>query len=508
MNSLRSNILVVVVVAISCALWVGTEAYAQCSDPLINQAYRNVFNRPPDPGAPINGMRPAQITSTSGECNPNIYGGGSYTGNLSKLMTWVMASHVCQDPWIAEVFATELPGGQRLINNHNPTQLENGRPYSTMGQCNRSNYGSWRNFQELAANIQNFFSPRSRGRYPQGSPERAQLIRDAYQKGFGRAPSAAEFNYWENGVSDNDPRIQDEDALFKDMKAYVVNNPSALTSLIESSWQTAFGQPLSPNSREVAGLRPTVLQYKLLYQYPNGGLVALLQNNRSNPARIMQFPAQPAAPAPAPVPVTQVRPTTGPLLNPNVTPRPGMTPPLAATNPSSIISHNGSAIVASGGGNVVAAGGGNVVATGGGNVVAAGGGNLVSTGGGNYHTLSVDGSSRPPATDRSALIRTSYERALGREPSASELAYWNSVPANDARISSIEALIQNHRNYLRTNAAERQAMINRSYLAVFHRPVDAGSLRYWDGQVAASGATHEQLVAQHQRFKAQNPNYR
>jgi hypothetical protein len=148
--------------AVLACCFTADTACAQCSDWLINQAYQNAYHRPPDPAAPMNGMRPTPITSTSGECNPNIYGGGSYAGNLSKLVVWVMAAHVCQDPWVAEVYATEIPGGQRFINNHNPTQVENGRPFSTAGQCNRTNYGSWRNFQELVANVTKSLASRSR----------------------------------------------------------------------------------------------------------------------------------------------------------------------------------------------------------------------------------------------------------------------------------------------------------------------------------------------------------
>ncbi len=143
-------------VLFSCGCFVEIDGYGQCSDPMINQAYRNIFRRPPDPSAPVNGMRPGRVSPVTGECNPAIYGGGTYGRNLNKLMIWIRAWRVCQDPWIAEVYATELPGGPHLINNHNSTLLENGRPFSVAGQCNRTNYGVWGNFPELVANVKNY----------------------------------------------------------------------------------------------------------------------------------------------------------------------------------------------------------------------------------------------------------------------------------------------------------------------------------------------------------------
>lgn len=219
---------------------------------------------------------------------------------------------------------------------------------------------------------------------------------------------------------------------------------------------------------------------------------------------------------------------------------------VAISRPEGIVlGINAGRLVASGGGNLVASGGGNfvpaatLVASGGGNIIAAGAGNIIAAGAGNFYGVKAVGDtvvqfpgkwvklgSNSPATasqpayrpstpsysaprvDRSAMIRSSYERALGREPSAGELSYWNGVPVNDPRVASVDSMIQNHRGYLRSNAGERQAMINQSYMAVFHRYTNAGEMRYWDQQVASTGVTYEQLVAMHQRYKAQNPNFR
>ncbi|MDD5544006.1 MAG: hypothetical protein PHX83_12605 [Acidobacteriia bacterium] len=226
---------------------------------------------------------------------------------------------------------------------------------------------------------------------------------------------------------------------------------------------------------------------------------------------------------------------------------------IAVKNPSGVLfGIDGGYVVAQGGGNVVAQGGGNIVAAsnvvaqGGGNVVAQGGGNVVAQGGGNFRGVQSTGTTvvqfpgkwvqtgpntpapapqqpyrpitppvqqpyrpiTPPVANRSGMITTSYERAFGRAPSPAELAYWNGLPASDSRVANINNLLASHQTYLRSNAAERQGTISRSYMAVFRRNPNSGEMRYWDQQVASTGATYEQLVSLNQQYKAQHPNFR
>jgi hypothetical protein len=202
---------------------------------------------------------------------------------------------------------------------------------------------------------------------------------------------------------------------------------------------------------------------------------------------------------------------------------------------------NAGHIIASGGGNIIASGGGNfvpaatIIASGGGNIIASGGGNIIASGGGNFYGVKAVGDTvvqlpgkwvkmgssnptpapqqpnnpyNPPATNRSAMVQTSYQRAFGRAPSSAELAYWNGLPASDSRVGNINTLIQSHQAYLRSNQPERQATINRSYMTVFRRNTNSGEMQYWDQQVASTGATYEQLVGLHQQYKAQHPNFR
>ncbi|MDD5544008.1 MAG: hypothetical protein PHX83_12615 [Acidobacteriia bacterium] len=206
-----------------------------------------------------------------------------------------------------------------------------------------------------------------------------------------------------------------------------------------------------------------------------------------------------------------------------------------------VVGQGGSSIVASGAGNIVAAsqivasGAGNIVASGAGNIVASGAGNIVASGAGNFYGVKALGDTvvqfpgkwvklgssnpapapqrpnnpySPPATNRASMIRLSYKRAFGRDPSGPELNYWNGLPASDSRVANLDSLVASHRAYLRSNASERQAMIARSYMFVFRRNPTSGELRYWDQQVAASGTLYDELVGMNARYKAQNPSFR
>lgn len=117
-------------------------ASAQCNNQVINWAFQTTFGR----------------AASATECNLNRFAGGAY-GDYNRLLNYVRASVVCQDPWIAEAF---YDLGYQL-NGHSPLQMESRGAYSTMGQCNSTNYlgarGGWSSYAELKSNITRYFSP-------------------------------------------------------------------------------------------------------------------------------------------------------------------------------------------------------------------------------------------------------------------------------------------------------------------------------------------------------------
>lgn len=105
-----------------------TLAHAQtgsCKDPWINKAFNDNFHRAP------NG------SGTSGECDIQRYGAGSWT-NYQDLSNRVQASTWCSDPWIGQIY--------RNLYNRRPNAAE----------CNVANYGGgrWSSYMDLAALIQ------------------------------------------------------------------------------------------------------------------------------------------------------------------------------------------------------------------------------------------------------------------------------------------------------------------------------------------------------------------
>ncbi|MES2392811.1 MAG: hypothetical protein V4555_14290 [Acidobacteriota bacterium] len=100
-------------------------SHAQCSNANINQAFSSVLHRAP------------RGSGNSGECNPNNYGGGSWSGQ-ADLMKRVGAASYCSDPWIGQVYY--------YTYNRYPSNAEcNGQLY---------NRGQWSSYMDLASKVQ------------------------------------------------------------------------------------------------------------------------------------------------------------------------------------------------------------------------------------------------------------------------------------------------------------------------------------------------------------------
>ncbi|HWI61164.1 MAG TPA: hypothetical protein VNT75_04990 [Symbiobacteriaceae bacterium] len=98
-------------------------------------------------------------------------------------------------------------------------------------------------------------------------------------------------------------------------------------------------------------------------------------------------------------------------------------------------------------------------------------------------------------TARTNAIVDSYLKSFGRRPSNEELAYWSSLPSNDSRVQSLQTLIQNHRAWLRSNAAEREATVGRAFQSIYGHGVSS-SQQSWQKaalSLAGQGSTYEEL---------------
>ncbi|RYY70160.1 MAG: hypothetical protein EOO13_07455 [Chitinophagaceae bacterium] len=100
------------------------------------------------------------------------------------------------------------------------------------------------------------------------------------------------------------------------------------------------------------------------------------------------------------------------------------------------------------------------------------------------------------ASEREQTIRRSYMDAFGWQPSADELKYWSTQGKTYAE------LLQNHvQNWLNVYPDKKSQVIKQSYYKVFGRTATADELKYWMGQATCSYA---QYVALHSTWKLNN----
>jgi hypothetical protein len=93
------------------------------------------------------------------------------------------------------------------------------------------------------------------------------------------------------------------------------------------------------------------------------------------------------------------------------------------------------------------------------------------------------------AQTKDEVINSSYFVAFGRFATSAELSYWRQNVGN----STIPQMVNNHRNYIKSNQYEREQTVKRSYMDAFGWQPSADELRYWSGQ----NRTYGELMTNH-----------
>jgi hypothetical protein len=377
-------------------------AAAQCSNATINAGLAAAFGSANVASytARIKTGQPyaAQI------CDVNRYAGGAFT--TANIANYAKASLVCQDPWIAQAF---LDLGQQL-NGHSPVQTES-TLFSTLGDCNTSNYGSWGSYAALRVNVQNHFAPNMAN-----SPGMAQITGPA-----SFSASATPTVTWALTTSPTGTLCA-----------------SGIRMLVNGTTAVPF-----------SGVVPiTAQQAPLAMRFTSAGAITLtLWDNCTGKQVSNVFTATITAPSVTSL-VTMTAPTTASAVaamvglnasgaivngagaaisgggfyflsgsgssivasgagNYQVSLAGRSFTVTASSSPNGILVDNsgnpvrivasgagnfqlqaGGSIVASGAGNIILNGGGNIVASGAGNIILNGGGNIVASGAGNFQVVS------------------------------------------------------------------------------------------------------------------------
>lgn len=93
------------------------------------------------------------------------------------------------------------------------------------------------------------------------------------------------------------------------------------------------------------------------------------------------------------------------------------------------------------------------------------------------------------AQSKDEVIHGSYIVAFGRAATSSELQYWRQNVGN----RSIQQMVDNHRNFIKSNQYEREQAVKRSYMDAFGWQPSADELKYWAGQ----NKTYGELMTNH-----------
>jgi hypothetical protein len=103
---------------------------------------------------------------------------------------------------------------------------------------------------------------------------------------------------------------------------------------------------------------------------------------------------------------------------------------------------------------------------------------------------------RQSKAEREAVIQRSYLDGMGRSAQSGEVQYWSKFN------QTYGEMLTNHVNYLRGNLGEKDKVIQASYGRVFGRGPQAGELTFWRQQ----NHTYLQLIAMHESWKRRYPN--
>ena len=98
---------------------------------------------------------------------------------------------------------------------------------------------------------------------------------------------------------------------------------------------------------------------------------------------------------------------------------------------------------------------------------------------------------RTPKFDVCSQTVQTYQAAFGRTPSASEITYW--VGRN---IMNYDQLISMHRQFIRSDAGEREATVRRAYQAAKGTQPGSQEVAGWSALAQQNGTTYAELVNQ------------
>lgn len=93
------------------------------------------------------------------------------------------------------------------------------------------------------------------------------------------------------------------------------------------------------------------------------------------------------------------------------------------------------------------------------------------------------------AQTKDEVIHGSYFVAFGRFANVRELAYWRQNVGN----RTIQQMVANHKDYIKTNQYDREQTIKRSYMDAFGWQPSSDELKYWSGQ----NKTYAELITNH-----------
>ena len=103
--------------------------------------------------------------------------------------------------------------------------------------------------------------------------------------------------------------------------------------------------------------------------------------------------------------------------------------------------------------------------------------------------LTLSFSTSVNAQSKDEIINASYFVAFGRYASSGELNYWRQNVGN----RNIPQMVENHRNYLKSNRYEKEKVVKNSYMDAFGWQPSADELRYWSSQ----NRTYAELMKNH-----------
>jgi hypothetical protein len=103
--------------------------------------------------------------------------------------------------------------------------------------------------------------------------------------------------------------------------------------------------------------------------------------------------------------------------------------------------------------------------------------------------LLVTGSAQLQAQSKNEVINGSYFVAFGRFANSGEMQYWKQNVGN----RTIQQMVSNHKDYIKTNKAEREETVKRSYMDAFGWAPSGDELKYWSAQ----NKTYGELMSNH-----------